>query len=46
MTRYCTECGCELPEDWPEELCEECMDDFASAITFTDGIPPNEEDFE
>ena len=45
MTRYCEECGCEI-EDWIEgNLCEDCMNDLASAIINTDDIWPNEEDF-
>lgn len=43
MTNYCELCGCEIDED--KELCEDCMDDFASAVIHTDGIFPDEEDF-
>lgn len=43
--RYCSNCGNELPEDWNDDLCPYCMDDFASAAIHVDGIYPNVEDF-
>jgi len=42
--RYCIDCGCELL-DTEDELCEECMNNLASAIINTDDIWPDEEDF-
>ena len=30
--KYCTECGKELEDDWPNDMCDECMDDFATCV--------------
>jgi NMD protein affecting ribosome stability and mRNA decay len=43
MTRYCDECGREL-EEWEDDICEDCMNNFAAGIIHTDGIWPNEDD--
>lgn len=42
--RLCDECGDALEDDWDYDLCEECMNNFASGIFHTDDIWPNEED--
>lgn len=44
MTRYCEECGEEL-EEWENDICESCKNNFASAVINTDDIWPNEDDF-
>ena len=36
MTNHCSECGEEVEED--EDLCENCMDNLASAITNTEEL--------
>jgi len=43
--RYCRECKAELSDDWEQDLCEECMNNLASAILWTPDIPPNAGDF-
>ena len=30
--KKCTECGKELEDNYPHEMCEECMDNFATMI--------------
>jgi len=45
MEKYCEECGCELPGDWDLELCEDCMNNFASSVILTDDFGVGEEDF-
>ena len=42
--KTCIICGREL-EDWEDDICEDCMDDEATAILRSDEIPPDEEDF-
>lgn len=36
MTKYCEECGEEIPED--NDLCEDCMNNLAAAITNTEEL--------
>jgi len=32
MTRCCKNCGRELPDDWINEWCSVCMDEFGTFI--------------
>ena len=43
--KYCDECGKELPEDWEFDICEECMNNFSSAVILEEDIWPDEDDF-
>ena len=43
--RCCLECGRVLPEEWIDDLCEDCMNNFASAVINTEEIWPSEDDF-
>jgi hypothetical protein len=36
MTRYCLECGIEIPESWHSEYCEHCLNDLACIFTLVD----------
>jgi predicted amidophosphoribosyltransferase len=45
MTEYCSNCGDELPSDWSSDMCEECMNNFASSVILIDELDPNAEDF-
>lgn len=49
MSRKCSRCGEELDDEWPYDMCEDCieedeeeeMDNLASAIINEPNIPPN-----
>ena len=41
--KYCLECSKEL-EDFEDDICEDCRNNLASGILFTDGIDPDLED--
>lgn len=43
--RYCKLCGNEIPEDWFDDICEECSLNLAGSIIHTEGIYPDVEDF-
>jgi len=44
--KECENCGMELPDDWPYDLCPECLeeleeeDDIFLSTLVTDDIPP------
>jgi DNA-directed RNA polymerase subunit N (RpoN/RPB10) len=42
--RRCFECGKILPDSWPQNICEECLN-FESAVIASDDIWPSEDDF-
>jgi len=42
--RYCTNCGEELPDDWDQDMCEDCMNNLASNIFYNDDISPDSGD--
>ena len=45
MTEYCRECCMELPDDWFDDICEDCMNSFAGSVIHTDDLFPDEDDF-
>jgi len=41
--KYCKECG-ELLEDWEDDICDNCKDNLASSILYTEEIWPSMDD--
>jgi len=42
--RKCSICG-KFLEDWEDDICEDCMNDLASAIIINEEMYPDEDDF-